>query len=550
MGDLYQAFQLRRKNVEAVASVPDDVARGFLNEIVTAVLKQIPKPKDGKSVDFNEVVVAVLARVPKPKDGKSVDFDAVVEAVAARVPKPRDGVSPDFNKVVEEVAKRIPKPSAPKPVDTKKIVDSVLKLVPKPEIDPSWKIVDSRWMNGHLFLVRGDGSELDLGLIKPVMGRDDGRGYVATVYDATVQGGDGGGSITVYEQEAEPADPNEGDIWIELSGITVVDVYVRAPSGWVSLGAAYTDEQAQDAVGAMVSGNTEDGVSVTYDDGTNKLNFANTDKGSEAVSDHEGAADPHPQYLTAAEGAAAFDSLGAADAVATDLSDHIADTSAAHAASAISFTPGSGIDATDVQAAIEEAKNDVVATYVTMARPSSGTPQVGLPGRHLRLAAVALGGSVQNSRSYTAFKVDKTITVIGLTCEVTTQDATPLEIRMGIVAADSNLQPTGAMLGEGSASTAGVGVKTVTLGGGSGITLTPGWYLTGFCTNSSVVRIRQQHLTGLATVWGDASLPNSYLAPASYPTGGNWGSPVTPWNTHGRSTSGEQAWVLLDWTPT
>ena len=38
-------------------------------------------------------------------------------------------------------------------------------------------------------------------------------------------------------------------------------------------GGGYTDEQAQDAIGAMVTGNTETGISVTYDDAGAKLNF-------------------------------------------------------------------------------------------------------------------------------------------------------------------------------------------------------------------------------------------------------------------------------------
>ena len=35
----------------------------------------------------------------------------------------------------------------------------------------------------------------------------------------------------------------------------------------------YTDEQAQDAVGGMFTGNTETGITVTYDDTTGKVNF-------------------------------------------------------------------------------------------------------------------------------------------------------------------------------------------------------------------------------------------------------------------------------------
>lgn len=42
----------------------------------------------------------------------------------------------------------------------------------------------------------------------------------------------------------------------------------------ITAGGGYTDEMAQDAVGGMFAGNTETGITVTYDDGTGKVNFA------------------------------------------------------------------------------------------------------------------------------------------------------------------------------------------------------------------------------------------------------------------------------------
>lgn len=51
--------------------------------------------------------------------------------------------------------------------------------------------------------------------------------------------------------------------------------------------------------------------------------------------------------------------------VITGLSDHLADPTAAHAASAIAFTPASGIAATDVQTAIVEALTDSI-TYTDL----------------------------------------------------------------------------------------------------------------------------------------------------------------------------------------
>lgn len=67
----------------------------------------------------------------------------------------------------------------------------------------------------------------------------------------------------------------------------------------------HTDERAQDAVGAAIAAGTGDGVTLSYDDAGNKINATNTDKGSVAVASHVAAADPHPQYTTAAEAAAA-----------------------------------------------------------------------------------------------------------------------------------------------------------------------------------------------------------------------------------------------------
>jgi hypothetical protein len=130
------------------------------------------------------------------------------------------------------------------------------------------------------------------------------------------------------------------------------------------------------------------------------VNGATTDPiSSNWAFDHENAVDPHPQYLTAAEGAAAFDPLGAAAAAVSAheaaldphpqyltpaegdalfltqaegdgfyapitepiAAAHIADATDAHDASAISVVPFGSIGATDVQAALQE----IVAEAVT-----------------------------------------------------------------------------------------------------------------------------------------------------------------------------------------
>lgn len=65
-------------------------------------------------------------------------------------------------------------------------------------------------------------------------------------------------------------------------------------------------------------------------------------------------------YFSALTGTWAISTTGNA-ATATDAADHIADASAAHAASAISNTPAGNISATNVQAAINESDGDKAA---------------------------------------------------------------------------------------------------------------------------------------------------------------------------------------------
>lgn len=90
----------------------------------------------------------------------------------------------------------------------------------------------------------------------------------------------------------------------------------------------FTTERAQDAVGDAIAAGTGDGVTLTYDDAGNAIDATNTDKGSVAVAAHAAEVDPHPQYTTAAEAAAAapVQSVnGQTGAVSLDASDVGAD---------------------------------------------------------------------------------------------------------------------------------------------------------------------------------------------------------------------------------
>lgn len=79
-------------------------------------------------------------------------------------------------------------------------------------------------------------------------------------------------SLTVEEQDAAPS--VAGVVKIKFPNASLSDEGSGVVS--VTFPASYTQEQIEDIVGAMVSGNTESGISVTYDDTNGKLDFAVT----------------------------------------------------------------------------------------------------------------------------------------------------------------------------------------------------------------------------------------------------------------------------------
>ena len=75
------------------------------------------------------------------------------------------------------------------------------------------------------------------------------------------------------------------------AGVTFINFVQSGLTASVSSGVATvnlggkTDEEIQDIIGAMVSGNTETNISVTYDDGNGKLNFVSDQLTTEEVQD-------------------------------------------------------------------------------------------------------------------------------------------------------------------------------------------------------------------------------------------------------------------------
>jgi hypothetical protein len=130
----------------------------------------------------------------------------------------------------------------------------------------------------------------------------------------------------------------------------------------------YTDEQAQDAAAAALVAGVHTGVSVAYIDVDNAINLTNTDGGAAAVATHEGADDPHPQYLTQTEGDAAY-----APITVTQYTDELAQDAVAAALAAGTHTNvtvtyddvGNSISLAASSAYTDEQAQDAAASMLT-----------------------------------------------------------------------------------------------------------------------------------------------------------------------------------------
>jgi len=164
------------------------------------------------------------------------------------------------------------------------------------------------------------------------------------------------------------SDVNKPVSTAQASADSAVQAYAiqRANHTGTQLASTISDftEASQDAAASALTSGTHSGVSVSYNDAGNAIDLTNTDKGSTAVSTHEAALDPHPQYLTSTEGNAAYDALGAASTVQSNLDSHTGNTSNPHSVTKTQVGLGNVTD----DAQLKRSAGDI-NTFTTKATP-------------------------------------------------------------------------------------------------------------------------------------------------------------------------------------
>lgn len=161
---------------------------------------------------------------------------------------------------------------------------------------------------------------------------------------------------------------NGSSTWTQLS-------YVSSNSDQLTEGSTnlfFTTERAQDAVGGMVTGNTESGISVTYDDETGKLNFD--------------VSDPILTFTGDATGSGTITNLGN-----TSIELTVADNSHNHTASNIS----------DFTEATQDVVGDMVSSNTESGISVSYDDETGKLNFNVNDPTITLSGDVTGSATMT-----------------------------------------------------------------------------------------------------------------------------------------------------
>jgi hypothetical protein len=152
-----------------------------------------------------------------------------------------------------------------------------------------------------------------------------------------------------------------------------------------------------------------------------------------------------------------------------------------------------------------------------------------------------------NTVYYAPFEVTAPITLDAMAFNLNAAPAAGGNVRMGVYAADSNLQPTGAPLFDSGDVAITTGTTGVVLKQGTAVTLQPGVYLTAFNTGTAVtLRVPTGGIATITTAMG-ASMFVSTMSVAQ--TQGAFPTPGTAWTARGTSATGTFNPVVMRWRP-
>jgi hypothetical protein len=204
---------------------------------------------------------------------------------------------------------------------------------------------------------------------------------------------------------------------------------------------------------------------------------------------------------------------------------------ATQTANAATFTEGNG-------ATVTVTNPYAVPVTITTTRYAYGIP-------NSQMAAQTTLSATINTVYYAPFEVTAPITLDAMAFNLNAAPAAGGNVRMGVYAADSNLQPTGAPLFDSGDVAITTGTTGVVLKQGTAVTLQPGVYLTAFNTGTAVtLRVPTGGIATITTAMGAAMFVSTLSATQ---TQGAFPTPGTAWTARGTSATGTVNPVVMRW---
>ncbi len=187
--------------------------------------------------------------------------------------------------------------------------------------------------------------------------------------------------------------------------------------------------------------------------------------------------------------------------------------------------------------AFTESSSNAATVTVTTTRYAYGVPGVHFTGAGTQALTA-------NTVYYQPFEVTAPLTLDFMALQVTTAAAGNGNLRLGVYAADANLQPTGAPLFDSGDITVTSGATGILSRQGTPVTLQPGVYLTA--TNTSVGFTAQTFLGGISFVPTTMGTNITVLTSVAQ-TQGAFPTPGTAWTTRANANGPIRHVTLLRW---